>query len=273
VIQLASSDVTLTVDPDCGARWTSLLIGDLELLGRGDAEGVPPGVLSGCFPMAPFAGRVKEGRLDFRGTSSSLPIGAPPHALHGTVYGVPWEVLESGPAYAELAVDLCSPWPFAGRVVQRLSLQEDRLSAALVLTAAEDMPVTLGFHPWFPRHLSRGGAVTVGIEGGRQYERGPDHLPTGRLIAPTPGPWDDCFVGLDVPPRLIWPGALELELTSSRDTWVLFTELPDAVCVEPQTGPPDAVRLGLADVVPAGQSLALQMTLAWTRLSRGAISA
>jgi aldose 1-epimerase len=267
LIQLTGGDVTLTVDPECGGRWTSLLIGDLELLGRGDAEGVPPEVLSGCFPMAPFAGRVKEGRLDFRGTTSWLPITAPPHAVHGTVYDVPWEVVESGPAHVELSVNVCSPWPFRGRVVQRLSLHEDRLSAALVLTAAEDMPVTLGFHPWFPRRLSRGGAVTVEIAGGQQYERGPDHLPTGRLIAPTSGPWDDCFVGVDAPPRLTWPGALELELTSSRGTWVLFTELPDAVCVEPQTGPPDAVRLGLADLVAAGHRLALQITLAWRRLT------
>jgi aldose 1-epimerase len=182
---------------------------------------------------------------------------------------VPWEVLETGLAHAELGVDLGSPWPFAGRVVQRLSLQEDRLSAALVLTAEEDMPVTLGFHPWFPRHLSRGGAVTVGIEGGRQYERGPDQLPTGRIIGPTPAPWDDCFVGFDAPPRLTWPGALELELTSSRDHWVLFTELEDAVCVEPQTGPSDAIRLGVADVLPAGQELVLELVLAWTRLAGG----
>ena len=72
--------------------------------------------------------------------------------------------------------------------------------------------------------------------------------------------------GLEAPPRLTWPGALELVLDSPVEHWVLFDERPEAVCVEPQTGPPDAVRLGRADVVPAGGELELPLVLRWTRL-------
>ncbi len=62
---------------------------------------------------------------------------------------------------------------------------------------------------------------------------------------------------------LRWPGAREVTLTSSADTWVVFDQRPGAVCVEPQTAPPDALRLGLAYVVPAGGALHLDVELAW----------
>ncbi|HWG92602.1 MAG TPA: hypothetical protein VNU66_00050, partial [Mycobacteriales bacterium] len=73
-------------------------------------------------------------------------------------------------------------------------------------------------------------------------------------------------LGVRSAPRLTWPGALALELDSPVEHWVLFDERDEAVCLEPQTGPPDAVHLGRADVVPAGGELVLPLTLRWTRL-------
>jgi len=217
----------------------------------------------GCFAMAPFAGRLHQARLDFRGRSYDLPAHAPPHAIHGTAVDSAWSVVESTPDAAVLEYELGSPWPFAGRVTQRLQLSPDRLDAELQLDAAEQMPVVLGWHPWFRRRLDRGADVQLHAEPLQQYVRGYDGLPTGELVDPQPGPHDDCFLAMASPPRLVWPGALELELHSPTDHWVLFDEHPDAVCVEPQTGPPDAVRLGRHTVVPAGGALVLPMSLLW----------
>ncbi|MFN2540342.1 MAG: aldose 1-epimerase [Mycobacteriales bacterium] len=246
-----------------GGRWTSLRIGDLELLGYGEVPGAYPPILSGCFPMAPYAGRLGWGRADFRSYGFTLPVTASPHAIHGTVLDVPWQLVEAGQTTAVLSVPLAPPWPFRGTITQHLQLTPHALHARLTLSAYEDMPATLGFHPWFRRQLSRGGPVSVDLAGGRQYLRGPDGLPTGELTAPGPPPWDDCFVELSAPPRLHWPGALEVTFTSSHDTWVIFTELETAVCTEPQTGPPDALHLGLADIVPTGGSLTLAVSLSW----------
>jgi galactose mutarotase-like enzyme len=69
-------------------------------------------------------------------------------------------------------------------------------------------------------------------------ERGPDGLPTGELVDPPDGPWDDCF-RLASAPLLTWPGALELALSSSAGWWVIYDEPHDTLCVEPQTAPPD----------------------------------
>ena len=141
----------------------------------------------------------------------------------------------------------------------------------MTVEADEAMPVTLGWHPWFVRRLVEpGGAasapVELGLEPGAMYERGPDGLPTGRTIPPGPPPWDDCFLGMRADPTLTWPDVLSLTVTSSLDHWVVYTERPGEVCVEPQSGPPDAVNIGGATVMEPGDSLTAWMTWRWQRL-------
>ena len=228
-------------------------------------EGVPAGVQHGCFAMVPYAGRLGHGRLVHAGRSWQLPRNAPPHAIHGHVFDVPWQV-EPGPRGAAdlvLTTRLGPPWPFAGTVRQDLRLSPHGLVSRLVLRAEQAMPATLGWHPWFARQLSRGGELVLQLDPVAQYALDEQALPTGELVTPTGGPYDDCFRGLRASPRLVWPGALALTLTSSADHWVVFDRLPDVVCVEPQTGPPDAVALGLAPLVPAGGELALEVSLQW----------
>jgi aldose 1-epimerase len=67
------------------------------------------------------------------------------------------------------------------------------------------------------------------------------------------------------PPKLVWPdGDVTLEVSSSCDHWVVYTEPPHAVCVEPQSGPPDAFNLGRGFVVvEPGAPLVHTMTWRW----------
>ncbi len=217
--------------------------------------------------MAPFAGRLHQARLEWAGQVHALPAHAAPHAIHGTAVDAGWSVRESSPTSAVLEHELADPWPFRGRVRQELSLFHDRLETTLVVEADDEMPVVVGWHPWFRRRLARGAEVELDLTAEQMYEKGEDALPTGRLVPPPPGPYDDCFLGLASSPRLTWPGALELVLDSPTDHWVVFTERPEAVCVEPQTGPPDAVRLGRAATVPAGGTHELRLVLRWQRLA------
>ena len=64
-------------------------------------------------------------------------------------------------------------------------------------------------------------------------------------------------------PLLAWPDGLRLTITSSADHWVVYDESEDGVCVEPQTGPPDAVNLGLSPVLEAGGTVTATMTWRW----------
>ena len=257
-MRLTAGSAVLEVDPRDGGRWTSLSVDGLELLSGTAVDDVPAGVQRGCFAMAPYAGRLGHGVLRFRGAEHRLPVDAPPHAIHGHVFDVPWE------AHGQtLTARLAGPWPFAGTVTQELDLRADGLTARLSLHAVDAQPVTLGYHPWFARRLARGGDLQVELAFAQQYVLGETGLPTGELALPTGGPYDDCFLG-GAPPRLVWPGALTLDLTSSADHWVVFDRGPEVVCVEPQTGPPDAVALGRATVVEAGGSTSLELVLAWS---------
>jgi aldose 1-epimerase len=257
-LQLEAGDVRLEVSPADGGRISSLQIGGRELL---LTEGFGP-IAWGCYPMAPFAGRVREGRFTFGGRSWQLPINWPPHAIHGFVFDRPWRVVDD----RTLAIDLAAEWPFRGTVEQRFDLSDDGLVATMELVADAPMPATIGWHPWFRRRLDADGPpVELRFEAESMYVRDAEGIPTGELVAPGPRPWDDCFSGVRPDPMLTWPGALELVIASSCDHWVVYDEPADAVCVEPQTGPPDALNLGPAVVEPE-RPLVATMEWRWRRL-------
>jgi galactose mutarotase-like enzyme len=258
VVVLRAGDAALTIDPAAGGRFASLVVGGHELL---VTEGFGP-IEWGCFPMAPFAGRICDGRFTFRGRTYQLETNLPPNAIHGTVFMRSWEVMTRTDDRAELATELGSGWPFRGRVTQTVTLRPDGLEASLVFEADEPMPAWLGWHPWFMREIA-GVTAELDFAADRMYVRGPDGLPTGELVPPSPRPWDDAFVGVRSPIRLTWPGVLSLELTATAAIWVVYDERPYAICLEPQTAPPDAVNLPNADVRIAEPGVPLSMSSSW----------
>ena len=92
-------------------------------------------------------------------------------------------------------------------------------------------------------------------------------IATTELGPPPPGPWDDCFTDLRRPPVLRWPRFLELTIESDCPTWVVYTVPDHAICVEPQTAPPDALNTGTASIVIPGRPLASEMTWTWRSLA------
>ncbi|HSP20510.1 MAG TPA: hypothetical protein VLQ79_13395 [Myxococcaceae bacterium] len=249
----------LVICPADGGRLGSVAVDGHELLVTTDAQGP---VSWGAYPMAPWAGRVRRGRFTFAGREHRLPITMPPHAIHGVVYDRPWTV--TGPD--TLAIDLDARWPFRGRVTQRFALDADGLEVLMTLEADEPQPVVLGWHPWFRRALVEGVApVRLDFRPGTMLLRDADGLPGGERVAPSAGPWDDAFTDLAADPVLEWPGQLRLVISSSCRWWVVYTMPENAICVEPQSGPPDAVNLG-PDLVEPGRPMSQVMRWGWTRL-------
>ncbi len=139
----------------------------------------------------------------------------------------------------------------------------DGVSVEMAVTAqAVDLPLTFGWHPWFVRHLE-------GVEGHADfradvmYQRGDDGLPTGALVPVPEGPWDDCMTGLHGTSAVVWPGIGRIEVASDLDHMVVFTDHTHGICIEPQSGPPDAVNLPDPDVLPARQTITGRMDLRW----------
>ena len=252
---LEAGAARVEVDPDHGARVASLVVDGLELLVTTAADPLEWGL----YPMAPFAGRLRRGTFRFGGQEWAMPRNLRPHAIHGTVFDTAWEDEGDGAYSTSFGLD----WPFGGRAVHRVSLDGDALTLTLEVHAADrPMPASCGWHPWWRRRLDRGGAVEIDLDAATMYVRDPDGIPTGELVTPPGGPYDDCFTGLRRPPVLRWPGALTLTVDSTCDHVVVYDELPDAVCVEPQTGPPDALNLRPAVVRP-GQPLVATTVLRW----------
>jgi aldose 1-epimerase len=262
LLVLERADARLEVSPAAGGRLASLVVRGSELLARtGDGP-----MAWGCFPMVPYAGRIREGTFEFEGRRVALPRTLASHAGHGTVLDRAWTVDDE----RTISIDLGPSWLFAGRVVQAFDLQEDALQVSLTLAAEEPMPGAVGWHPWFPRRLtgtsarptSPSAAAILRFDAASMFVRDEDGIPTGELVEPTPRPWDDCFTGLRSAPRITWPGLLSLELTSSCDFWVVYDEPPDTICVEPQSSPPDFVRIDPVVVRP-GAPLTATMTWRW----------
>ncbi|MFF1484688.1 aldose 1-epimerase [Streptomyces sp. NPDC058319] len=257
-ITLTAGDAEATVRPGHGARIGGLRVGGLELLRQGDRFG--------CFPMVPWCGRIREGRFRDGATVHQMPLNSPPHAIHGTARDGVWKTARVSENEAVLTYDLGDPWPYPGRITQVVALSEDALTLSMAVeTYDSSFPAQIGWHPWFNRTLD-GQDVRLDFTPAWQEERGGDHLPTGRRIDPLPGPWDDCFGmpgGVGV--TLTWPERLELEVTSSEEWVVVYDEQEAAVCVEPQTGPPDGLNTCPRLVTPL-EPLEATTTWAWRRL-------
>lgn len=270
-LRLDAPGVRAEIDLAAGGRLASFVVRGREIL---VTEGMGP-IGWGSFPMVPFAGRVRDGRFSFRGRQYELPIAMPPHAIHGTVLDRAWTLVED----RTIATELGPNWPFAGRVVQRFDLAGDRFTSHLELHADEPMPASMGWHPWFrrrppavdgPSDRDDPRPLELELDAGAMYRRDATGMPTGGLVEPPPpGPWDDCFTHLRRPPMLRWPGFLELTIESDCPAWVVYTEPVDALCVEPQTAPPDALNADPAIVEP-GRPLIAEMTWSWRTLSSGA---
>ncbi|MFE5936007.1 aldose 1-epimerase [Streptomyces sp. NPDC056470] len=260
--RLTAGDAELTINPDNGCRIESLRIGGTELLRQGERYG--------CFPMVPWCGRIELGQFRNGGVKHQMPLNSPPHAIHGTGRDSVWKparTADDDGRTAAFTYELGDPWPYTGRATQTFALTEESLTVQLgVETHADSFPAQAGWHPWFNRSLDGGAPVRIDFTPDWQEERGEDHLPTGRRIAPAPGPWDDCFGmpgGVDV--TLTWPEQLELKVTS-RSTWVvIYDEQEAAVCVEPQSGPPNGLNTLPHHVTPI-EPLEIAATLAWRRL-------
>lgn len=254
MITLSAGEATATLDAENGGRIASLRVGGVELLvTEGESE-----IRWGIFPMVPFAGRIGNGRFPFDGVDHTLPPRLDGHAIHGTALDQAWGEVGS----ATVSVEIGEPWPFPATVEHTVDLNGDGLRATLRFRAGERQPVTLGWHPWFRRHLERGSPVNLGLVADVMYER-EDKLVTGELVEPKAPPWDDCFTGVEWPVMLRWPGFGSLEVASDCSHVVVYDEERDAVCVEPQSGPPNAVNIGGAAVLDAGEELVATMQLSW----------
>ena len=253
---MSSADADLIVDLDAGGRLASLRVGGHELLvtaGRSPVEW-------GFYPMAPYAGRVRDGRFTFQGERYELPREDDGHALHGTVYLREWE--QDGDT--TFVTDLGPAWPFPGYVRHDIRLGDHSVELRLEVHATEGpMPASCGWHPWFRRHIADARAQ-LDFRPGFMLRRDEHGIATREPATVPEGPWDDCFGGVEAAPTLQWPGYVLLSLATDSPWWVVYDERDHALCLEPQTAPPDTLNHDPFIVKP-GEPLVASARLKWTQ--------
>ncbi|RUL89766.1 aldose 1-epimerase [Tautonia sociabilis] len=235
------------------------------------------------FPVLfPFPNRIKNGRFSWGGTSYSLPLTKPPHAIHGFALDAEWEVIDhgEGPDGAFLTGRYRLPrtfpngapcWPSDGYLDIRYALHGRSLTldATIANESEGDLPYGLGFHPYFRLPFGGGGDLDrtkVVIPASRFWVLD-DSIPTGATL-----PVDDALdfrrgkpmrglqvdavlTGLEhnaegfVVCRLVDEQArcefrIGFDAVPFREV-VVFTppNAPDVIAVEPYTQTTDAINL------------------------------
>lgn len=234
---LAHEDVRVVVDPFHGARTTSLCIAGTEFLVGTPAtiDGVDDPLSWGMYPMAPYAGRVRGARLAFQGRSHALRMNAAPHSIHGTVFDAPWSVVLVTDTVAILECGLGPDWPFAGLVRQYIGVNSGAVSYALEVEAHQPMPAHVGWHPWFVPDAQ------VSMSFDRMHVRDHEGIPGGECTHADPVNVDDCFSGV-VPWPTVCVAGVCVELHSDCTHWVIYDQSSRGICIEPQSGAPNAVN-------------------------------
>ena len=235
----------------------------------------------GMFPMAPWAGRIKDAQFAWRGETYHVdPFPPEPHALHGDGWQSVWTVNRSNAASVLLSLDIADS-PLAHQAELEYSLDDAGLSARLSVTNKTNrpMPFGLGQHPWFPRD----GAAQVQFSADRFWMHDPAGIPTDAIsLAPEldfakvgsvpTGFRNNCYEGWDGHFRITYPEKqLAVRMTaSSALKWLMVYCNPelDAVCFEPQSHlpaahnlPEETGNLGLIELTP-GESLSGSVTIA-----------
>ncbi len=240
---------------------------DHQLLGSLSADPVE----NGCYPMAPWAGRIHENHIDWNAKSLDLEPSYQEFALHGLLLDQPVKCAhksESGDAASIEFTAAISDWCAPLRIVMQWRLSADRVESKITaLTDSIDpVPVVLGWHPWFVNSLGASENLVLQVDSAQLAVR-EGLYPTGefRQVLDFDSPFDDCF---RIPSRKVhlrWGTELHVEIRNSHDWFVIYNGAPGVSCVEPQTGPPNAFAQSLGcDTLTTSAGHPLAMSTTWS---------
>jgi aldose 1-epimerase len=239
IIEIASGKHKLVIDSIAGGRAIEWFIDDLQILGpNGDHP-----LVGGWYLMAPWAGRIKDNQVVYKGSNFPQDINFQDWAIHGTVLFSEGQVRNQSETSVEIVHETNDKWPVKMQIVQKWSITNNFVKChASVSSASGEFPAEIGWHPWFNRQLKKGKPAKFGIEAISQYEKDERFFTLNKTKPIGIPPFDDAF---DVPTGkgfIEWPDALRIDFSSDVDTFVIFDEPQDVFCIEPQTGPPDAIN-------------------------------
>ena len=255
---LTNGRLRVRFDAERGGRLAQVWFDDLPLLVEPSDE-VHPLFGWGSYPMVPWAGRLAAGRFQFRRDVVEMPVNFGPHAMHGLGLSHGWDVVASSTSSLVARLDLDSVgWPFRAWCEQRISLGPSTLHMEMSVHSSErEFPAQVGWHPWFLPPES------FDVDFAAMYVRDDTGLTTTTTRTPPNPPWDDCFANALRDPAIVVNG-VSLRLASSCSYWVVYNRDPRGVCIEPQSGIPNAFNsFGESGLDIVGPARVLQHSFTW----------
>jgi galactose mutarotase-like enzyme len=252
-LTIEHTGVAASVAPSRGAIVTALQVGgrDLLYLDRATLADPDKSVRGGIPLLFPFAGRLDGDRLVHAGSTMKQ---------HGFARNKAWRVAAQRPGRLQLALEddaqTREVFPHRFRLEQTLTLLPHGLQLDLAMHNLGDapMPVAPGWHPYFPcRSADKPGVMPLDVPGLDPARFAPDAEFDFGATAPADG-----RAGFEI------PGLGELRLGFSPEMRFLQCwGLPgrDFICLEPFTGPNNAINTpARLDVLP-GAALTLWMRI------------
>ena len=268
-MDIRSGEQQLVFDTALGGRAISWNYQGMELLG---SSGTDP-VEFGFYPMLPWAGRLADNSVSVNfvsGESIQQEINYHGWAIHGLSFNNPlasWHVQVDDTSTTFVAVQRISRWMEALEATFTWTIDEHSLNTIIEVKPISVTPsrVVAGWHPWFRKSLGIGSPAVLKINDAKLLTK-VDSLPTGDLVDfdVALGPFDDALI---VPSKTVvieWPEALELRITHSHEWFVIYDGDEDLICVEPQTGAPNALNGAFSDsALLCSRSEPVRMTTRW----------
>ena len=285
---LSQGGLVLDVAPDSGAA-----ISRFAFEGKDVLRPTPPGCISGqdmsSYPLIPFANRIENGllKLGKREIHLQRNMGDHPHTIHGHGWLVLWRVKSLSTNRATLAYDYKpGDWPWAYSGEQVFTLDKDGLLVRLSVRNRDtsEMPVSLGFHPYFPKSpLTR---LTASVKGKwlstdtmipTQHVEGsaPLDLEHGAMLSEAPFV-DMCFTNWRETARIEQPeDGLAVTLSASPECTFFHVYIPPGkpfFAAEPVSAMPNAFNrpepasVTGARMLAPGEIFAVEMRLSVSKL-------
>ncbi len=193
---------------------------------RGADESYTDVLDAGCFPLVPFANRIRGGRFQCGGREIILApnLAGDASPLHGQGWRAAWEVDQVSDAAIEMVYRHdAGEWPWTYEARQRIALAPEGLSVELSCrnVSALPMPCGLGLHPYYPcdaetvldASVASAWTVDAAVLPVANVPASGRYSLHNRLICGQK--LDNGFDGWASPARIGWPGrAMALELAS-----------------------------------------------------------
>ena len=266
-VHLRDGDLRATVSSEFGAIWAfEMTVGSeqVPLLRPSASDAAAVATAAGCFPLLPFANRVRGNSFVYEGRQYDLEANTDwdRHYLHGEGWTSDWRLIEVSPNHLVQAFEHgpAKGTPYVYEARQAISLRDGCMTLTLSVTNRGDvaLPFGLGWHPFFPLTPK----TTLRAAATSYWQEDEQWLPTelcplsSELDFNTnrhpPRHWvNNGFEGWDGQAEIVWPErgvALDIEATDIFRRYFVFvsdtnfdpTFKQDFFCFEPMSHAADA---------------------------------